>query len=76
MSYVSTYNETSYSHCVLVLNSVLTLKSLKYTLCFVQLTFLLVIRAFKEMFFVVPALFVPSSSPAMTACVSKFEAVC
>lgn len=51
MSYVSTYNETSYSHCVLVLNSVLTLKSLKYMLCFVQLTLLLVIRASTEMFF-------------------------
>lgn len=48
MSHVSKCNKTSRSHCVLVLKSVLTLKSLKHMLCFVRLPFRLVVRAVKK----------------------------
>lgn len=48
MSHVSKCNKTSHSHCVLVLKSVLTLKSLKHMLCFVRLPFRLVVRAVKK----------------------------
>lgn len=51
MSHVSKCNKTSRSHCVLVLKSVLTLKSLKHMLCFVRLPFRLVVRAVKKIKF-------------------------